>query len=81
MNGIILFGAIVVLTTTSNCTKLNEECQTKCSQVGETGSCKALFKKYYFDKTEKKCKEFIWGGCEGVVPFQTLEECQSCGCK
>ena len=81
MKGIILFGAIVVLTTTSNCTKLNEECQTKCSQVGETGPCKALFKKYYFDKTEKKCKEFIWGGCDGVVPFQTLEECQSCGCK
>lgn len=81
MKGIIFIVAIAVLTTTSNCTKQNEECLTKCSQVGVAGSCKALIKKYYYDKTEKKCKEFIWGGCHGVVPFQTLEECQSCGCK
>lgn len=71
---------IVSILSTSNCTKQSQECLTKCSQKGETGPCKAYFKKYYFDKTEKKCKEFIWGGCDGVVPFQTLEECQSCGC-
>lgn len=75
---ILTIGSIL---TTSNCTKQNAECLTKCSQKGETGPCKALVKKYYFDPTEKKCKEFIWGGCDGVVPFQTLEECQSCGCK
>ncbi|MBA4146415.1 MAG: proteinase inhibitor I4 serpin, partial [Cytophaga sp.] len=31
-------------------------------------------------KNEKKCKEFIWGGCGGVVPFETLEECKG-GCQ
>jgi hypothetical protein len=72
---------IISILSTSNCTKQNAECLTKCSQKGEAGPCKALIKKYYFDPTEKKCKEFIWGGCDGVVPFQTLEECQSCGCK
>ena len=72
---------IASMTTSSFCTKQYEECQTKCNQIGKAGPCKAYFKKYYYDKTEKKCKEFIWGGCDGVVPFQTLEECQSCGCK
>jgi len=54
----------------------------RCSLIPESGPCKALFTKYYYDKTEKKCKEFNWGGCEGVVPFETLEECQKeCNCK
>jgi len=26
---------------------------------------------------EGKCVSFIYGGCEGVVPFETLEDCQA----
>lgn len=52
-----------------------------CSLVPEIGPCNAAFNRYYFDPKEKKCKSFIWGGCGGVVPFLTLEECQECGCK
>jgi hypothetical protein len=48
-----------------------------CNLEPETGPCKALITKYYFDKVEKKCKPFTWGGCYGVVPFQTLEECKN----
>jgi len=48
----------------------------------DAGICQAAFPKYYFDKTEKKCKVFIWGGCGGVVRFETLQECeQQCGCR
>lgn len=81
MRTFFLVMIITSMISSSNCTKQNDECRTKCSQIGETGPCKAYLKKYYYDETEKKCKEFIWGGCEGVVPFQTLEECQNCGCK
>ena len=81
MKKISFFIIIAIASALSNCTKQNEECTTKCNQNGDTGPCFAAFRKYYYDKTEKKCKEFIWGGCNGVVPFQTLEECQSCGCK
>ncbi|MCE5275024.1 MAG: BPTI/Kunitz-type proteinase inhibitor domain-containing protein [Syntrophaceae bacterium] len=36
--------------------------------------------KYYYDSGSKTCKKFIWGGCDGVLPFETEEECnQSCG--
>lgn len=40
------------------------------------GTCEALIYKHYFDRTENVCKEFLWGGCTGVVPFETLEDCQ-----
>ena len=56
----------------------NDKC--KCDLIPDPGLCKAYFPRYYFDKKEGKCKEFIWGGCDGVVPFQTLEACEKCGC-
>ena len=52
----------------------------RCSMPPDGGSCFAAFKRYYYDKKEKKCKEFIWGGC-GEFPFATLEECKACKCR
>ncbi|MBT1700707.1 BPTI/Kunitz domain-containing protein [Fulvivirgaceae bacterium PWU4] len=49
-----------------------------CDLVPDPGHCMAYMPRYYFDKTEGKCKEFIWGGCGGVVPFNTMEECLQC---
>ncbi len=53
----------------------------KCTLKPEVGPCRAAVPRYYFDQTDRKCKEFIWGGCGGVVPFETLQECLDCGCK
>jgi hypothetical protein len=47
-----------------------------CSLEPETGPCKAMITRYYYDKALKKCKSFTWGGCQGVVPFETLEDCE-----
>jgi hypothetical protein len=55
--------------------------ESRCALVPDPGPCKALFKRYYYDKTDAKCKEFIWGGCDGVVPFETLDECETCKSK
>jgi len=52
----------------------------RCSLIPDKGICKAAFPKYYFDQEEKKCKQFFWGGCKGVVPFQSLKECEDCKC-
>lgn len=49
-----------------------------CQLEPDPGPCNAAFRRYYYDKQEKKCKEFIWGGCGGVVPFETLEACKEC---
>ena len=48
----------------------------KCLMKPEKGPCKALFWKHYFDPKTGECKEFVYGGCEGAVPFETREECE-----
>ena len=48
----------------------------RCELKPDPGPCRAAIPKYYFDKKSKECKEFIWGGCNGVVPFNTLNECK-----
>lgn len=48
----------------------------KCSQKPDGGHCKALFWKHYFDPKTGECKEFVYGGCEGTVPFETRQECE-----
>lgn len=52
--------------------EINEKCKLK----PDPGTCMAYIPGYYFSESENACKEFIWGGCEGVVPFDTLEECK-----
>lgn len=49
-----------------------------CDLEPNSGPCFAAFRRYYFDKAEQRCKEFIWGGCNGTVPFETFEECLEC---
>lgn len=52
----------------------------RCALRPETGHCRAAFPRYYFDAASGSCKEFIWGGCGGVVPFETLGDCvETCG--
>jgi hypothetical protein len=53
----------------------------RCTLDPVAGPCFATITKFYYDSVEKKCKPFTWGGCDGVVPFQTMEECEAgCGC-
>ena len=67
---------IILIVLLVGCVQVNNELDDRCSLKPETGPCKALFTKYYYDSADRICKEFTWGGCEGVVPFETLEECQ-----
>lgn len=40
----------------------------------------ALLPRAFFNSTTNRCEPFDWGGCGGVVPFKTVEECrQVCG--
>ena len=48
-----------------------------CYLEPDPGDCMAAIKRFYFDQNEGKCKSFTWGGCDGVVPFETLAECKS----
>ena len=48
-----------------------------CDLTPDPGFCLAAFDSYYFNPTSGECEFSLWGGCGGVVPFWTLEECQN----
>jgi len=57
-----------------------ETVDNNCGLAPDTGMCRAYIPKYYFDETSNSCQKFIWGGCGGTVPFETMESCmQQCG--
>ena len=51
----------------------------KCFLEPESGPCFAYLTRYYYDREAKECRPFVYGGCGGVVPFETLEACNN-GC-
>jgi hypothetical protein len=57
-----------------------EPLHANCLLKPEPGPCRMALKRYFYDEKEKKCKEFIYGGCKGVVPFETLADCKK-GCR
>ena len=60
--------------------RLTGEQRAICRQKPDRGPCKGLFRGYYFDPASHRCQAFVWGGCQGSVPFHTLEDCQrTCG--
>ena len=54
-----------------------KEIPSRCFEKPKVGFCRAAFTKYYFDNNSNSCKEFIWGGCKGFVPFNSKKECIS----
>lgn len=65
------------------CTACNPDCAAlpaQCDLIPDSGPCFAAIEKYFFDAEDQMCKAFTWGGCEGTVPFDALEECQVCEC-
>lgn len=48
----------------------------RCQLAPDPGDCNAAFEAYAFDAASQRCLPFTWGGCDGVVPFSALSECQ-----
>ncbi len=46
-----------------------------CLQQPDPGPCRAAKPAYFYDYRTDSCRRFIWGGCQGKVPFATLEQC------
>ena len=51
--------------------------EERCTLAPDPGPCKGLFEKYFFDTETGRCEVFFYGGCDGVVPFETLAECEA----
>ena len=56
--------------------KVGEPTDERCFQKPVAGPCKGLIYGYYFDQKDALCREFMWGGCEGVRPFASMDECK-----
>ena len=51
-----------------------------CEQFPDPGPCFAAIEVFYFNQNTQECQSTIWGGCNGVVPFWTLNDClNQCG--
>ncbi|MBN3320002.1 A4 protein, partial [Atractosteus spatula] len=52
-----------------------------CSEEAETGPCRAMLPRWYFDSSEGRCAQFIYGGCGGNRNnFESEDYCLSvCG--
>jgi len=60
------------------------ECEQRCAGVDpcslppETGPCRAVIQRYFFDSATGTCQLFIYGGCGGNANnFESLEACLS----
>lgn len=47
-----------------------------CTLEPDPGECDAFFTRWYFDPDLGACAPFQWGGCGGVVPFESEIACQ-----
>ena len=48
-----------------------------CNQKFETGDCRALFTRFYYNPETGDCEEFVYGGCGGNRNnFKTIKECR-----
>ncbi|MBR9920611.1 MAG: hypothetical protein GYB31_07205 [Bacteroidetes bacterium] len=85
MKYLLLILSLAALSLAATCNR-NGNTETtmdeRCMLDPDPGPCRGAFQRYYYDREEGICKKFIYGGCQGVVPFETLEECQgACGGK
>ncbi|KAJ6662461.1 hypothetical protein lerEdw1_011874 [Lerista edwardsae] len=71
----------IATTTTTTTESVEEVVREVCSEQAESGPCRSMISRWYFDVTEGKCAPFFYGGCGGNRNnFDTEEYCMAvCG--
>jgi len=55
-----------------------ETARNICSQPSDVGSCRGIYKRFYYDPIRQSCEEFEYGGCRGNQNnFLTKDICLS----
>jgi len=69
--------ANVKLAKKGPCEKKEEPSGADCLSPKDSGVCRGIFPRWYYDVVTNKCKPFSWGGCGGNNnKYNTKEECQ-----
>ncbi|XP_069492479.1 amyloid-beta precursor protein isoform X2 [Ambystoma mexicanum] len=71
----------IATTTTTTTESVEEVVREVCSEQAETGPCRAMISRWYFDVSDGKCAPFFYGGCGGNRNnFDSEEYCMAvCG--
>jgi hypothetical protein len=78
---ILTIGALLIIAliqigcATDSAQGKNDELPVGCLVKPDPGPCHAAQTKFYYDYRDDRCKPFKHGGCDGRIPFQTLNEC------
>lgn len=64
--------------TRQDCVFDYETAMTVCSMEVDIGSCRGLYKRFYYNPSTQSCREFEYGGCRGNQNnFLTSELCMT----
>jgi len=55
---------------------LNTALPDDCGLEPDIGPCDGLCPRYFYNQQTEECEMFYWGCCEGIVPFETLDDCE-----
>ena len=64
-HGDTIIGIFFYIGFSRNARSAKQDAGDDCSSKPDTGPCRGMFPKFYFDASDKTCKEFTYGGCDG----------------
>ena len=67
---------VAIVSLITNPEEEEEELPEECYLEPDPGPCFGYVPMYFFNQETQSCEQFIYGGCAGVVPFESYSECQ-----
>ncbi|KAI9014613.1 hypothetical protein BC832DRAFT_160154 [Gaertneriomyces semiglobifer] len=77
MKGVEMLLSCFALSLLAGCATVAAYIPEQCLKKPDVGPCRGSFPKYYYDGDRGECALFTYGGCDGSVPFESIEDCRT----